>query len=340
MKKVWTTVFLLFGTIVGSGFSSGKEILVFFSRFGELSYLYIVIACVLFFLLFYLFLSKGKFVMDKLEKLKIVNIILVFISIVFTASMFAGLKSLFMFSNSFLYIILCALLLLFTVFITLKGMGMLEKVTLVLMPVCVFIFLAVLIYICFQNPEFTVQAKSPFGYFYCPLYVALNFSTSTFIVSKAGRELNKKQTFFVSLFSSLLLLAFLLFANFALRTHVDSHFADMPFLYLCQNNSFFFVLCYVVILIGCLTTLFSLCLTIKASVEGMFKGEVLGIFIAIFLPFLISEFGFSKIVANLYPLASVLGISVLLFFIYSFKQTDKRIHHKRQNTKNKSRTHY
>lgn len=340
MKKVWTTVFLLFGTIVGSGFSSGKEILVFFSRFGELSYLYIVIACVLFFLLFYLFLSKGKFVIDKLEKLKIVNIILVFISIVFTASMFAGLKSLFMFSNSFLYIILCALLLLFTVFITLKGMGMLEKVTLVLMPACVFIFLAVLIYICFQNPEFTVQAKSPFGYFYCPLYVALNFSTSTFIVSKAGRELNKKQTFFVSLFSSLLLLAFLLFANFALRTHVDSHFADMPFLYLCQNNSFFFVLCYVVILIGCLTTLLSLCLTIKASVEGMFKGEVLGIFIAIFLPFLISEFGFSKIVANLYPLASVLGISVLLFFIYSFKQTDKRIHGKRQNTKNKSRTHY
>ena len=58
MKKVWTTVFLLFGTIVGSGFSSGKEILVFFSRFGELSYLYIVIACVLFFLLFYL--SGGK----------------------------------------------------------------------------------------------------------------------------------------------------------------------------------------------------------------------------------------------------------------------------------------
>ena len=118
MKKVWTTVFLLFGTIVGSGFSSGKEILVFFSRFGELSYLYIVIACVLFFLLFYLFLSKGKFVIEKLEKLKIVNMILIFISIVFTASMFAGLKSLFMFSNSALYIILCAILLSFTIFIT------------------------------------------------------------------------------------------------------------------------------------------------------------------------------------------------------------------------------
>ena len=319
MKKVWTTVFLLFGTIVGSGFSSGKEILVFFSRFGELSYLYIVIACVLFFLLFYLFLSKGKFVIEKLEKLKIVNVILIFISIVFTASMFAGLKSLFMFSNSILYIILCAILLSFTVFITLRGMKALEKVTLILMPICVFIFLSVLIYICFQNPEFTVQAKSPFGYFYCPLYVALNFSTSTFIVSKAGRELNKKQTLLVSLFSSLLLIIFLLIANFVLRTHSNSHFADMPFLYLCKDSPFFFVLCYSVILIGCVTTLFSLCLTIKSSVDGIFKGEVLGIIIAIFLPFLISELGFSEIVSNLYPLASVLGICELLFFLYSFK---------------------
>ena len=340
MKKVWTTVFLLFGTIVGSGFSSGKEILVFFSRFGELSYLYIVIACVLFFLLFYLFLSKGKFVIEKLEKLKIVNMILIFISIVFTASMFAGLKSLFMFSNSALYIILCAILLSFTILITLRGMKALEKVTLILMPICVFIFLTVLIYTCFQNPEFAIQTKSPFGYFYCPLYVALNFSTSTFIVSKAGRDLNKKQTFLVSLFSALLLLAFLLFANFALRTHVDSHFADMPFLYLCKDNLFFFILCYSVILIGCVTTLFSLCLTIKSSVDGMFNGEVLGIIIAIFLPFLISELGFSEIVSNLYPLASVLGVSELLFFIYSFKQADKRVNDKCENTKHKGRTHH
>ena len=323
MKKVWTTVFLLFGTIVGSGFSSGKEILVFFSRFGELSYLYIVIACVLFFLLFYLFLSKGKFVIEKLEKLKIVNMILIFISIVFTASMFAGLKSLFMFSNSALYIILCAILLSFTILITLRGMKALEKVTLILMPICVFIFLSVLIYICFQNSEFAIQTKSPFGYFYCPLYVALNFSTSTFIVSKAGRDLNKKQTFLVSLFSALLLLAFLLFANFALRTHSLSHFADMPFLFLCKDNLFFFILCYSVILIGCVTTLFSLCLTIKSSVDGMFNGEALGIIVAIFLPFLISELGFSEIVSNLYPLASVLGVSELLFFIYSFKTAKK-----------------
>ena len=340
MKKVWTTVFLLFGTIVGSGFSSGKEILVFFSRFGELSYLYIVIACVLFFLLFYLFLSKGKFVIEKLEKLKIVNMILIFISIVFTASMFAGLKSLFMFSNSALYIILCAILLSFTIFITLRGMKALEKVTLILMPICVFIFLSVLIYICFQNPEFAIQTKSPFGYFYCPLYVALNFSTSTFIVSKAGRDLNKKQTFLVSLFSALLLLSFLLFANFALRTHSLSHFADMPFLFLCKDNLFFFILCYSVILIGCVTTLFSLCLTIKSSVDGMFKGEALGIIVAIFLPFLISELGFSEIVSNLYPLASVLGVSELLFFIYSFKQADKRVYDKCENAKHEGRTHH
>lgn len=320
MRKVLLTVFLLFGTIVGSGFSSGKEILVFFTRFGALSYLYILLASALFFLLFYLFLSKGKFVIERLEKLKIVNIILIFISIVFTSSMFAGLKSLFKFSNSVMYVLLCAGLLLITFFITLKGINALEKVTFFLMPICVFVFLIVLFYASFQQVEISELSMAPLGCFYSPLYVALNFSTSTFIVSRAGVGLNKKQVFWVSFLTSFLLLVFLIFANFVLISHANSYDADMPFLFLCQNNFFFFLLCYSVILIGCVTTLFSLCLTIKSSVDGLSKNDFWGAFFAIVLPFLISEIGFSLIVSNLYPLASVLGICELFFFLFSFKK--------------------
>lgn len=339
MKKVWTIVFLIFGTIVGSGFSSGKEIFVFFSRFGKLSYFYIFLACVLFFLLFYLFLLKGKKIINKLENSKIINVIMIFISIVFTASMFAGLKSLFAFSSPFVYILLCALLLSFTLYITMKGMKALEKVTAFLMPACAFVFLSVLIFICFQKQEFFVETKPQFGLLYSPLYVALNFSTSVFIVSKAGDGLTKKQTFLVSLFSTLLLFAFLTFGNFALRGHADSFYADMPFLYLCQGNKFFFVLCYIVIFIGCFTTLISLCYTLKQSLNGFFKSDLTTICLSVFFPFLISELGFSQIVSNLYPLASVLAIFLLLFFILSFQKADKEIHQKCQNAKDKGGGH-
>lgn len=325
MKKVWTTVFLIFATIVGSGFSSGKEIFVFFSRFGHLSYLYIFLACLLFFALFYLFLSKGYIVIEKLEKSKILNLVMIFISIIFCASMFAGLKTLFAFSSNLVYILLCAILLLLCLFVTVKGFKALEKVSLFLMPFCSFIFLAVLIYICTKKSDLVFASDIPFGFFYCPLYVALNFSTSTFIVSKAGCGLSKKQIFLISLFSALLLLTFLTFGNFVLTSHPDSFYAEMPFLFLCQDNTFFFVLCYIVILIGCLTTLLSLCVTLKASLSNFVKSEGVNISLSVFMPFLLSEIGFAMIVSHVYPLASVLGIFVLLFFMLTFKKSRERL---------------
>lgn len=340
MNKVWTTVFLIFGTIVGSGFSSGKEIFVFFSRFGFLSYLYIFFASVLFFLLFYLFLRKGQRIFERFEKSKFVTIILIFISIVFTSSMFAGLKSLFSFSSSFLYVFLCAVLLSLVLFITLKGMKTLERFTALIMPICAFIFLGVLFFLIFEKSNLTYQKNSVFGVLYAPLYVALNFSTSTFIIAKAGRDLSKKQCFLASLFSSLLLFSFLMLGNFVLNMHPESFYAEMPFLFLCQGNSFFFFLAYLVIFIGCLTTLLSLCVTLNESLKAIFKNEVLTLSFSIFLPFLISECGFSYIVSYLYPSASVLAIFLLLFFVSFFKNADKEIHQIGKKTKDKGGGHH
>ena len=324
MKKVWTTVFLIFATIVGSGFSSGKEIFVFFSRFGYLSYLYIFLACLMFFALFYLFLSKGYIVIERLEKSKILNFSMIFISIVFCASMFAGIKTLFAFSSNFMYIFLCALLLGLCLLVAVKGFKALEKVSFLLMPFCSFIFLTVLIFICTKKSDLIFDSVIPFGFFYCPLYVALNFSTSTFVVSKAGYGLSRKQIFLISLFSTLLLFIFLTFGNFVLTNHPDSFYAEMPFLFLCQDNAFFFILCYIVILIGCLTTLLSLCVTLKNSISGFVKSEGISISISVFLPFLISEIGFSIIVSHIYPLASILGIFILFFFIVTFRKSGRR----------------
>ena len=47
--KEFGKVMLIIGMVIGSGFASGKEIAVFFSRFGWLSYVFIPIAFLLFF---------------------------------------------------------------------------------------------------------------------------------------------------------------------------------------------------------------------------------------------------------------------------------------------------
>ena len=83
-------IMLIIGTVIGSGFASGKEIAVFFSRFGSLSYVFIGLAFFLFFGVFYWILSYGNKGMSKLNSSKFFLILSVVVSLVFTSSMFAG----------------------------------------------------------------------------------------------------------------------------------------------------------------------------------------------------------------------------------------------------------
>ncbi len=319
MFKVFVVVFLIFGTVVGSGFSSGKEIMVFFSRFGVLSYLYILIAGFFFFLLFYFFLNYGKEISKFLDKSKLINWVVAFISLIFCASMFAGIKSLFEYLPSWLYIASLVGLILVCVIITFKGLKGFEKLNLILMPTTSIIFLIVLFYALSISSNFSFETNSWAGFLYCPLYVALNTSMSGLVIAKVGDGLTKKQTFFASLFSTLLLLVFLMLGNFVLQQNTESFVSEMPFLYLTKNNSFMFVLAYIVVLVGCFTTLISQCLTLKSFFENIFKNEVVVSLISVLIPFLISGLGFSQIVSFLYPICSVLGIFILVYMIlYAF----------------------
>lgn len=317
MSKVFVVVFLIFGTVVGSGFSSGKEIMVFFSRFGVLSYLYIILAGFLFFLLFYFFLSHGKKIAKFLEKSKLLNIVIAFISLIFCASMFAGIKSLFEYFPTWLYVLSVVLLVLGCVVITLKGIKGFERLNLILMPATSIVFLVVLVYALPISSNFSISTNSWAGFLYSPLYVALNTSMSGLVIAKVGEGLSKKQTFFASLFSVLLLLVFLLLGNFVLQRNSESFISEMPFLYLMRDNSFMFVLAYIVVLVGCFTTLISQCLTLKSFFENFVKNQFCVSLVSVLIPFFISVLGFSQIISFLYPICSVLGIFVLICVIFS-----------------------
>lgn len=291
--------------------------MVFFSRFGVLSYLYIILAGFLFFLLFYFFLSHGKKIAKFLEKSKLLNIVIAFISLIFCASMFAGIKSLFEYFPTWLYVLSVVLLVLGCVVITLKGIKGFERLNLILMPATSIVFLVVLVYALPISSNFSISTNSWAGFLYSPLYVALNTSMSGLVIAKVGEGLSKKQTFFASLFSVLLLLVFLLLGNFVLQRNSESFISEMPFLYLMRDNSFMFVLAYIVVLVGCFTTLISQCLTLKSFFENLVKNQFCVSLVSVLIPFFISALGFSQIISFLYPICSVLGIFVLICVIFS-----------------------
>lgn len=309
-------VFLIFGTVVGSGFSSGKEIMVFFSRFGALSYLYISLAGVLFFALFYFFLSRGKSVMKIFEKHKILNLIVVFISLIFCSSMFAGIKNLFSYFPSWAEHLAIFLLILLTIFVTLRGISGLEKANFLLMPLTSVFFLIVLLFeLTFSSGSIDAGASAFAGILYSPLYVALNTCMSGIIICKSGQGLSKKQMCLASVLATALLLIFLFLGNFVLQKNGEYIISEMPFLSIANQSSWAFWLSYFVILTGCFTTLISLCFTLRTSFEKVVKDRHISAILAVMLPFAISSLGFSQIVSLLYPICSVLGILILLFMI-------------------------
>ena len=315
MSKVLLIVFLIFGTVVGSGFSSGKEIFVYFSRFGSMSYFYILLAGVLFFFLFYFFLSFGSKMSQILKSSRLLNAIVVFISLIFCSSMFAGVKNLFSYFPIWIYVVLLSFVILLCVLVTKRGMRGLEKANLFLIPVVSVLFLAVLIFCGTKTSDFSLSASSFAGFLFCPLYVTLNTSMSGLVIAKVGEGLSKKQTFFACLLSTILILIFLFLGNFVLRKNANSFFSEMPFLFLASSNKLMFAMCFVVILVGCFTTLLSLCFTLKTAFDKLCKSETISTIFAVILPFCVSSLGFSHIVSFLYPICSVLGVFVLGFLL-------------------------
>ena len=139
------------------------------------------------------------------------------------------------------------------------------------------------------------------------------------VISQVGEAMTKKQAFWASLISCVLLVSYLLFCNFVLLRNSDSFLSEMPFLSIVKNNKFIFILSYIVILIGCWTTLISLTVTLKSSFDKLIKKNSISAILAVFSPFLLSVIGFAEIVSFLYPICSVLGVFILGYFIFSKK---------------------
>ncbi len=316
MAKVFVAVLVLFGAVLGSGFASGKEIVVFFSRFGNLSFLYIFLAAFLFFLLFYFFLKNAEKIAIIVEKSKIIKTLTFFVSLIFCASMFAGLKNLFSHFPTFWSVFSVTAVVIICIFFTLKGFRGLEKINIFLMPFTMLAFFVVLVFCAGRNESFNYSVGASAGLLYSPLYVALNTCMSGLVLCKVAKNLNKKQVVSTCVFASFLIFFFLIFANIVLLKNGLSFFDEMPFLFLSKTNSFVFSLEFIVVFCGCLTTLLSLCFNLCSTMNYAFKNTKISAVFACLLPFALSSLGFSQIVSFLYPICSVFGIFMIFYLVF------------------------
>ena len=338
--KPLLTFMVIVGTVVGSGFLSGKEIVVFFTRFGKMSYFCIALAFLLFWGLFYFFLKFGSIAIKRLEKSKISPILSAIICFILSSAMFAGIYSLVEGLPVYIRIIVMWIVLMFAVRVAIRGSTTLEKLNLLLVPIMIVFLIMVLIRLFAPKTGTLFQGGFlPFSVLYCILYVVLNTCNSAIVIASYADELTDKQKVQVSFFSALALSVILLLGNIVLLQNSYSFGQDMPLLYMVSGLEKF-VMSFI-ILLGCSTTLFSLVYTVSSSLKSLSGNKWFIIFFSVVVPFVFSFLGFGVIVSFLYPLTSIIGVFLLcdLFLIPLFKKVDKKVHSRCQDAKQDDGSH-
>lgn len=324
----------IIGTVIGSGFVSGREIVVFFSRFGYFSFPCIFIAGILFFFIFKFIMNHGNYAIEKLKKSKLSFFINLIICVIFTSAMFAGISDLIHFDNILISFLIFSAILICSYLVFRFGIKGLEKLNLIFVPLMIFILLIGII-LLIQNESIVCEVKSydSVSVLFCILYVVLNTSNGSILIARIGARLSKKQRTRVALLSSLVLFLILLLTNIVLLQNQSSFSSAMPLLALF--SSWKRIIMSMVVLVGCITTLFSLVYTSSVSMRGLCKNEFIILMMSILVPLLLSFIGFEVVVSYLYPIASVLGVVLLvdLFFIPFFNKAYYKIHSTRKYTK-------
>lgn len=308
MANKASTFLTIVGTIIGCGFLSGKELVVFFSRFGCWSYLGIFCLLFFFYSVFKFLLGLKSHVVEKISSSRLFLIFNSSVCVIFSAAMFASLKEsldLFLPIKIFVFILiffLCSLILK-------KGLKVFGKINNFLVPIMMLIFV-ILLALNFDFDLSFPKTNLPFpAIFYSLLYCVLNASNSSVVIASLGQKLSEKEKARVAFFAAFVLVLILFFANSVLLENQDSLNAVMPFLSIFPSWQKA-VLKFVIIL-GSLTTLFSLVYNFHISLSK--KSKISAYFFSIVLPFALSFIGFGNIVAFLEPIASVLSLLVLGF---------------------------
>lgn len=310
MKKAFKTAALYVGTAIGAGFSSGREIALFF---GKSSPLNVAISSIFMSLICALFLIAGK--KRLIPKGKIVNLGIFFAASVSLCAMLAG--------GDFVMQSMTGIPLAFGLAMTVLGgiivvLGI-EKIRLLNTIVVPLIVLCISI-VFFKLP--TPQSSLPFTLSKPILYSGLDVLLGGVIVSEEGENLSYKEIFA----SCLMICVFLFGMLFMLQTVVlsDTNDSLMPVLAISEQLHLKFA-CGVLIAGAIFTTLVSslkivsdrvsACLLSSAKLHslGDEKHKAFIVFFCLLIAYPLSFFGFDNIVDTLYPVNSVLG--VILFAI-------------------------
>ncbi len=336
-------VFLVFfGTIVGAGFASGREVYVYFAQFGIWGILMTIVSGILFYCLGYVFLQLGKrckvgsladfFKLIFGKFAPIVEIVVTFSYVIVLGAMFAGFDSLQnIVFQGLEYPILSVVSAVLCVLTVIGGISKISKLNGVLLPLLLVFMGAIFIFSLVGKPitgvvklENVNVLTLVYSFVSCLIFVCSNMFLTGFVLMKTGAGTTTRVDKLASLMTGAVLVAISLLASVALILNPHSIQYDMPFVFLAFNISDVFVVISVVILwFAIFTTAVATMFTVSWWLKGYINNFLLSTAITCVVAFLLSRVGFSIIIDVFYPLTGVMDITFVLCALFLFFKTGK-----------------
>ena len=321
---------MLFGSVVGAGFASGKEIFFYFGRFGNFAFIFAFLAVALFGVFCYVFLMLGKkFALNTLQQTSnvlfgklasLAELVLVCGNLVLLSSMLAGSNSLFNLALPTLPIHVASILTgLCSLFIVFKGFKWLVRINELLAPAILFVIFLLLILTVSAGFKFMppppqtslLGALSPIVS--SILFVCGNIFFVGFVIAKYGQNCTKKQALCGSVLAGTLLLICIIIELIILFLAPQSTTSDMPLMYVATlAGTFPKVITLIVIATSILATASIMHYTITDYLQTFIKNKLLAALIVLIAAFILSLLGFSNIITYVYPILGALGVILCL----------------------------
>jgi uncharacterized membrane protein YkvI len=327
------------GTVVGAGFATGKEIVTFFSIYGALGTVGIFISGVL-------FIFVGTKIMILSSRIqaysyqefnlylfgqsigKIVNILFFLVLIGVTSVMLSGAGAVFQEQIGLPYQLGIIVTLLLCYAVILKGLDGILAVNLLTVPLMIgfSLLLAVIIFLHFPGSvienTFTVRdgLGNKISWLIAPFtYAAFNLATAQAVLVPLGKEIEdenmlRRGGFWGGAGLCLILLAsHLSMSVFPEMTYYEVPMAEVVKLFGTAIHLFFLLVIYSEIFNTVLGNVFG----VTRHIEGTFNISHRIVVISIlFVVFVISQFGYGKLLMLLYPLFGYMGLFVFIYLLF------------------------
>lgn len=312
MKKAFKTTFLYIGTAIGAGFSSGREIALFF---GDVSPLNVAISSLFMSMFCGLFLIAGK--NHLIPKGKLISFAIFVCASISLCAMLAG-GDYIMFSMTGIPVFLGLAMTILGGIVVVLGIEKIKVVNSILVPLIIICIALLYAKLPPQNYTLPFTLSKPF------LYSGLDVLLGGVIISQEGEKLSYKEIFL----SCALTCGFMFGMLYMLQTIVlaDTNDSLMPVLAISQMLNLKPV-CGVLIGVAIFTTLVSslkivsdylssnLSKSKRLHTLGAPENKSIIVFFCLVVCYPLSFFGFNTIVDNLYPLISVCGVILTIIVI-------------------------